>query len=409
MYVQLALIGDVDTLTEQGMDYMRQSLAPNWIDRPGNPETIMIESSGQIAAEVIDQASLVPPEALAAIGTSIYGIPTGGGTKATANAVISFDTDAPAVMVPMDAEVSVPHPSGAELVFLTDRDALPPAGGGNVSVQLIALEASDEYNGCFGECELIEVTEGIHSVATTSTTAGGSNPETPEEYLDRLTDYLTIPRRPVLPEDHSALALQNPAVGRATAYNLFYPGTTLRDSGQAVGDYDLWTPQPPPAAQQANVARCTTVAILGLGGTMPSLSLMTEVWQTLTDNREINFLNFVVAPTMTEIDVKCDVKPYTGANPEDVTQSVKDTVSGWLSPEEFSQPPGVGGGVWESDTKVRLYEAVDFINRSSGVWYCENVQLKLHSDSGWTTGDITLPGIAPIPTSTPDDITVNII
>lgn len=409
MYVQLALMGDVDTLTEQGMEYMRAAMAPNWVDRPGNPETIMIESSGQIAAEVIDQASLVPPEALSAIGTSIYGIPMGSGTKATANATITFDADAPAVMVPMDAEVSVPHPSGSELVFLTDRDAVGPVGGGDVPVQLIALEASAEYNGCFGDCELIEVTEGIHSITTTSTTAGGTNPESPEEYLDRLTDYLTIPRRPVLPEDHSALALQNPAVGRATAYNLFYPGTTLKNSGQAVGDYDLWTPQPPPAAQQTNVARCTTVAILGLDGTMPSLTLMNDVWKLLSENREINFLNFVVAPTMTEVDVKCDVKPYTDTNPEDVIQSVKDTVSGWLSPEQFSQPPGVGGGIWEAETKVRLYEAVDFINRASGVWYCENVQLKLHSSGVWVTGDITLPGVAPVPTSTPDNITVNII
>jgi len=402
-------MGDVDTLTEQGMEYMRAAMAPNWVDRPGNPETIMIESSGQIAAEVIAQASLVPPEALSAIGTSIYGIPMGSGTKATANATITFDADAPAVMVPMDAEVSVPHPSGSELVFLTDRDAVGPVGGGDVPVQLIALEASAEYNGCFGDCELIEVTEGIHSITTTSTTAGGTNPESPEEYLDRLTDYLTIPRRPVLPEDHSALALQNPAVGRATAYNLFYPGTTLKNSGQAVGDYDLWTPQPPPAAQQTNVARCTTVAILGLDGTMPSLTLMNDVWKLLSENREINFLNFVVAPTMTEVDVKCDVKPYTDTNPEDVIQSVKDTVSGWLSPEQFSQPPGVGGGIWEAETKVRLYEAVDFINRASGVWYCENVQLKLHSSGVWVTGDITLPGVAPVPTSTPDNITVNII
>jgi Baseplate J-like protein len=408
LYVQLALIGDYDTLTEKGMDYMRQSLAPNWVDRPGNPETIMIESSGQIAAEVIDQASLVPPEALSAIGTSIYGIPMGGGTKATANAMITFDPSAPPVMVPMDAEVSVPHPSGSELVFLTDRDAFGPPGGGDIPVQLIALEASADYNGCFGTAELIEVTEGVHTVTLTSVTAGGTNPETAEEYLDRLTDYLTLPRRPVLPEDHAALALQNPAVGRATAYNLYYPGTTVRDAGRAVGDYDLWTPQPPPAAAQTPVARCTTVAIMGLDGTMPSLYLMEEVWHTLSDNREINFLNFVVSPTMTEVDVKCNVKPYNDTIDEDVIQSVKDTVSSWLNPEEFSQSPGVGG-TWEAESKVRLYEAVDYINRAAGVWYCENVQLKLHSDSTWQTADITLPGLAPVPTSTPDNIFVTII
>lgn len=384
-------------------------MGPNWVERPGNPETILIQGSGQIAAEVIDQASLMPPEALAAIGTSIYNIPIGGGTKATSTATATFASDTPAVMIPIDAEIAVPHPSGSQLVFLADRDIVAPVGGGTVSFVVIALESSAEYNGCYGNSELIEIIEGVSSVYVDASTTGGSDPETPEEYLDRLTDYLTIPRRPVLPGDHSAIALQDPGVSRAAAYNLYYPGTTARDAGKAVGDFALWTPQPPPAAPQSPVARCTTVAIMGTDGSPPSFELMNRVYQNLDANREVNFLNFVVSPTFTGIDVKCNVKPYTGTNSADVIQAVKDSVSLWLSPIEWSQQPGVGQGNWETDTKVRLYEAVDYINRATGVWYCEAVQIKIHTDSTWLTSDISLPGIAPVPTTTPDDVQVTII
>jgi hypothetical protein len=409
LYVQLALIGDVDSLTNRGIEYMTQSMGPNWRDRPGNPETVLVESSGQIASEVIDQASLVPPEALVAIGVSIYGIPMQGGTKSTAPANITFATDTPAMMIPIDTEVAIPHPSGAQMVFLTDRDVVAPIGGGVMPVSLIALESSADYNGAFGAAELIEIIEGVSSIDVPQATQGGTDPETPEDYLDRLTDYLTIPRRPVMPEDHAQIALQNPSVSRAVAINLYYPGTTVRDSNLAVGDYSLWSPQPPPAAAQTGVARCTTVAIMGLDGAAPSKALMTEVYDDLSANREVNFMNFVVSPTFTAVDVKCDVKPYSGADPVSVTQSVEDTVSSWLSSQEWSNPPGVSQGTWEADTKVRLYEAVDYINRASGVWYCENVQLKLHSSGTWLSTDITLPGIAPVPSITPDDITVNII
>jgi hypothetical protein len=297
------------------------------------------------------------------------------------------------------------------MIFLTNDEVIAPVGGGDVAVDIVALDAGVDYNGAFGASELIEIVEGVASVSVPGATTGGADPETSEDYLDRLTSFLTIPRRPVLPADHSTLALQVPGVGRATAYNLYYPGTALRDAvpSQAAGNYDLWTPAPPPSAGQSGVARCTTVAILADGGFAPAPELLQRVFEVLDSNREINFLNFVVAPSLAEIDVKCDVKGYTGIDSDDIVQNVKDTVGVWLSSQEWNAPPGVETGVWELDTKVRLYEAVDYINRAGGVWYCENVQLKLHASPGWTTGDITMPGLAPVPFTKPANIFVNII
>lgn len=399
-YVQLSLVGDVDTLTDIGKTYMEQSMGPNWVARPGNPEAIMIEGSGQIAAEVIEQAALVPPEAFAALGTSIYGIPFLEGIRATMDAVITFAADTPATMVPDTAEVAVPHPNGNQMVFLTDRDAIAPIGGGDVPIGLLALEAGEDYNLCFGTSELIEVVEGVQSIVA-GQAVGGINDETASDYLDRLSDYLTIPRRPVLPQDHSTLAFQVPGVERATAYNLFYPGTTERDAGRAVGDFALWQPPPAPAASQSNVPRCTTVAIVGTGGAAPSTDLMNQVYALLNANREVNFLNFVVKPTYTAVDVKADVKPYSGLTTAEAKANAEDAVRAWLDPATWGQPPGVTTGTWEADNKIRINEAIDHINRGYGIWYCENVFVKLTSDSTWHNTDITLPGVAPMPTPGP--------
>jgi hypothetical protein len=395
-YIELPLTSDVDSLTQTGIDYMDIIYGANWIPRPGNPDTVLIEGAGQIAGELVDQAAIVPPEALEAIGTSIYGVPKLLGSKASGSATITFAPDTPATMVPIEAEISVPHPSGSKFIFTTDRDAIAPAGGGNVAVLVYALDVGFDQNGSFGESELIEIYEGVTMVYVNGT-SGGTDPETSEEYLDRLTAYLTMPRRPVRPEDHANLALQVAGVGRATAYNLYYPGTTARDAGLAIGDYDKYTPQPAPAAAATNVPRCTTVAITGLDGADPSDALMQEVYETLDYNREVNFLNFVMRPVYTPVDVKAQIKPWPDQTAENALSAAIAMMNFWLSPANWSGGAGGSGALWAIDPKVRVNEAIDYLNRAAPVWYVENVQLKLGTDAGWTSGDINLPGAIGIP------------
>lgn len=402
-YIELALVGDVDSLTETGLDYLEEFMGPNWLARAGNPETVMIEGSGQIAGELIDQAAVVPPEALKYLGTDIYGFPMREGTNSSMPAVFQFAVDAPATSVSVDAQVAVPHPDGNQYIFLTDRDMPAPAGGGSMDCNLIALDIGSAQNGAFGESVLIEITEGVEMVVA-GIASGGSDAESTDQYLDRLTSYLTVPRRPVLPEDHVKFALQVPGVGRASAYNLYYPGTTERDAGRAVGDFDLWTPLPAPPGAQTDVARCTTVAITGEEGMEPSTTLMNDVYKHLDANREVNFLNFVIKPVYTQVDVKAAVKGYPGYAPPDVLADAKNMLMLWLSETGWGSVPGQSAGVWASDNKVRLYEAVDYINRAQSVWYCEDVMLRIHGDTTWVEGDITLPGVVSVAITDEDSI-----
>src|SRR5262245_5186210 len=160
-YIQLPLIGDVDTLTQTGTDYMTSSMGPNWVMRPANPETVLIEGAGQIAGELLDQAATVPPEALVYIGTSLYGIPMYLGSHAVATCTFTFEPGADPSMVPQDSEVSVVGPSGESYIFTTDRDAPAPPAGGDVVVNIVALDAGAEPNGAFGAADLVDVVDGL--------------------------------------------------------------------------------------------------------------------------------------------------------------------------------------------------------------------------------------------------------
>jgi hypothetical protein len=59
-YVELPLTADATALSDIGKDYLAEEI-PDWNPRPGNVESILLESTGQIGAEVVDQAAQVPP------------------------------------------------------------------------------------------------------------------------------------------------------------------------------------------------------------------------------------------------------------------------------------------------------------------------------------------------------------
>ena len=193
-------------------------------------------------------------------------------------------------------------------------------------------------------------------------------------------------------------------VGRVSVRNLYYPGTNARDAGMAVGDFGK--PLPPkvpaydPAVEAVDIPRCTTVAIMGEGGVEPPIDLMQQVYELLDDNREVNFLNFVTKPSFVPVDIRATVVPYINRSKADAITSSTQMVTDWLSPEGFGQVPGgATDKTWASDDRVRLYEAVDFLNRGAATWYVEDVELKIASDpiGAFDAVDLMLPGVFPIP------------
>jgi hypothetical protein len=144
------------------------------------------------------------------------------------------------------------------------------------------------------------------------------------------------------------------------------------------------------------------VSITADNGNEPSTTLMNQVYAVLDANREVNFLNFVIKPVYTSVDVKAEIIPYSGVPPADAEESARQSVREWLDAANYNMQPGAED-TWVLDTYVRLYEAVDYINRADGIWRCQNVFLKLSSDDDthWAAADLLLPGITPMPVAGP--------
>ena len=193
----------------------------------------------------------------------------------------------------------MPNPSGEAQLFVTDTDILAPVGGGDTDVGVTAAEAGTAANGSFGEADLVTDIDGIDTVVVTEA-QGGADPKDDDAYLDRATDLMTLlAPRPILPEDHAVLAGQVPGVGRATAIDLYIPAT----SSAPVGDTDA--PEYTGTAQ-TGVPRTTPSSSPPRTAPPPTRRSRPACSKRFDSQREVNFLNFVIGPTYTTIDVHGD-------------------------------------------------------------------------------------------------------
>jgi hypothetical protein len=405
-YIDLPLVTDADALLETGVRYLEDAI-DGFQARPGNVETVLLEAASQIAAEVVAQAAQVDPVIFAYFGGGLVGLPIQGATAATGTATVTWAPDVDATMLPAGSQLALPHPSGDSVLFETDTDVNAPAGGGDVLVGITASEEGEDANGCFGEAELVNVTDGVQAILVPGATAGGSDEEDPDAYLDRLADAFTIlAPRPILPGDHATLARQVPGVERALAVDLLLPGTadtTGSDWTHVAGGSapagtgairDPLEPQPPAAASQTGTPRCTTVAITAEGGGAPSPALLQQVWETLDGAREVNFLNFVLAPTYTAVVVTATVHAWPGYSRQDTDADVRAQLDTWLGSQWDTSGAADTSG-WTVEPTVRLSEAVDWINRAASVHWVDLATVKING----AAADLTLPGLVPLPTS----------
>jgi hypothetical protein len=393
-YVELALVDDPDALLEVGVDYMEGAI-PGFVARPGNVETVLLEANSQIAAEVVQQAEQVPPLAFAWAGESLFGIPPYAAVPATSSAAVTFAVDTPAGMIPAQAMLSVPHPSGESMIFTFDADVASPAGGGVVNVGVTALEAGENANGAFGAAELIDVIDGVLGVVVASAAAGGVDAESSDAYLDRLSDALTLlAPRPILPNDFAVMARQVVGIERSMALDLYQPGTDDNLTAPEGGPLTVEGTPVLAGAGVSPVARCVTTVVTGPDGLPPTQDAMHRAWALLDARREVNFLAYVIAPTYTTIDVQAVLHRYPGYADADVQSAAQAMLEQWLSPSTFGA--STLGDVWATDNVVRIYEAIDYLNRADGVHYVVSVKLRV-AGGAWSSTDVALSGVAALP------------
>jgi hypothetical protein len=403
-YLELPLVTDSDALLETAVRYLEDAI-PGFVARPGNVEVVLLEAFSQLAAEVVEQAGQVDPAIFAYHGSSLVGVPITDATPATGTATVTWAADTPAAMLPAGSQLAVPHPSGEQMLFVTDSDVVSVDGGGVVPVGVTAAEPGSAANGAFGAAEPVEVVEGVATVDV-ATTGGGSDEEDPDEYLDRLADaYTILAPRPILPGDHATLVRQLPGVGRALAIDLLLPGTSAAPGAIR----DPHEPQPPPAASATTVPRCTTVAVTDADGAAPTTALLQQAWALLDASREVNFLNFAIAPTYSTVAVQATVTAWPGFARADVAAEAAERLAEWLNPLLWGTTGASDATEWSVQRTIRVSEAIDYLNRATSVAWADLPSIRLKAGAGaWQATDLTLAGLAPLPTSGPHEITVKL-
>jgi hypothetical protein len=105
----------------------------------------------------------------------------------------------------------------------------------------------------------------------------------------------------------------------------------------------------------------------------------------------------VIPPVYTSIDVQATVVAYSGYVLATVEDAAEEMLRMWLDPDAWGSETVGESQSWATDTKARIYEAVDYLNRADGVHYVVSVQLRKHGDAVWSNADIILPGTIPLP------------
>jgi hypothetical protein len=348
-YVNPPLETEPSELAELAYVWLSDNV-PGWQAPDGGFETILIEALAQIAAEVRDVASDVPIAVYKHFGSVLHGITQVPAAQATATSTWTL-IDAAGHTIPAGTVVGIRDTAG-DLVGFTVTDDVAVLAGSTVTaagaVGLIAVEAGEASNALTGPVEVIDALDFVDTIVLVAATAGGAEAETDDEYLNRLTDELTLlTPNPILPIDFAILARRIPGVERALAVDGYNPA-------------DLTT----------NNERMVTVYAIDAAGLPVAGGVLADVAAYLESLREATFVVNTSNPTVTTIDVVTSVLALPDFDTATLQAWVAEAIANYLDPANW----GVIGSTasrdpaqWSNVTKVYYLEMAEAINRVNGV------------------------------------------
>lgn len=182
-----------------------------------------------------------------------------------------------------------------------------------------------------------------------------------------------------------ALAESNVAAITATTTSLT-PGGSVATITTTVGG----------VAAATSVAKSVTVWVLDANGLDPGVTARTRIATDLTSRRESGFLVYVRAAAYDPIAVVFTADAYPSWDPAEVEARAEQAVADWLSPATWGAPPFSEEPIWMPDTKLRLGELVETLNRVDGLWRLTGPGANGMPTINGTAADYTLIGPGPV-------------
>jgi hypothetical protein len=281
-YIIEPLDTDTESIFSDFVEFV-QSYYPDWNPNEAQLDVIIARFFSQQTATVADMASRVQRAIYRYLGANLENIPPLPGSAATAT--VSFHAiDNIYHKLDIGTTVGLTDDNGDLHMFQTtaDMETFPDAIEWP-SVEAEALELGSDKNSLTGTVQLLEQIDWIDDAQVVGSSTGGSDPEEDEEYIQRLTENLAIPRRPTYAQDVIVMARNIPGVYRAAAidnYRSTGTGTYATDAEDAMA-----------------------ISAVDINGEAITGATLTQLMEYLQSNLRQNFLLTFVPPTYHTIAV----------------------------------------------------------------------------------------------------------
>jgi hypothetical protein len=226
-YIIEPLDTSAESLFEAFVEFIQQEF-PDWNPSEGQLDVIIGRYFSMQAAFTADMASRVQRAIYRYFGSSLANIPPLPGAQALGTIECNISPTDPDITftLPYGTLVGVTDNNGDMQMFQTLTDIVAPPGVLYAQVDIQAIEIGAAADGLSGSVQFIELVDWISDASVIGSTAGGSDPEDDDTYIQRLTDNLALMApRPILAQDFAIIARNVPGVWRAAVIDNFRPGT----------------------------------------------------------------------------------------------------------------------------------------------------------------------------------------
>lgn len=383
-YIGVPIETDPTVIAQEVFDQLAIDF-PGWLPADGNLDVRLISAFAQEAATTRDLATDVPDTIFQTFGAQFLGVTPILGAGATLSATFTA-RDSAGYTVPEGTLVVGTDSSGEALFWNVVSDGIIPPASTTVVVQIQSVELGVAVNGTSylsGQVVLVDDLEFVSSIVTSGSASGGVDPETNDDYNNRLRAELTLLTfRPILPNDFSILAQNVAGVTRATT----------------IDGYDA-------VANTNGNSRTVTVFVADASGLDPGSTIRTNVDTYLQSLREANFVVYVRAAAYVGFNTAYTVVAAVGVDHTALKASIDAAIADYFLPKNWGQPAFGDTVSWVNQDHVRFSALMAVIQDVTGVDHVSSLTIggsasDLDLTSGGSVGPVILTTWNPGGTST---------